>query len=251
MLGVFDAEGMICWNPALGIAVPMTGVGSMTAAILCGVMWAPRFVRRYPVVMAKCGISLRRVLVLAILLSAAPALHAAGVMAPRFDLSALDGKRYTERYLIGRPTLVVFWASWCPVCRVELPKIHALFEAAAGRGLQVLAIAFADDEVKVRQYVRTHATMFDFPVLYDPHDVVAKRFGVTGTPTIYLINGRGEIDYVTWLIEDPKLAAWLENLLPPRNVDSQARSAHRFGNGGLTAVSLSSARGEEPAAEVP
>lgn len=195
--------------------------------------------------MAILGIFLRRVLALVILLSVAPAIYAAGVMVPHFDLPALDGKRYTDRYLIGRPTLVVFWASWCPVCQVELPKLHTLFEDVQGRGLQVLAIAFADDKAKIRRYVQTHAAIFDFPVLYDPQDAVAKRFGVFGTPTIYLVDGRGEIEYVTWLIEDPKLGEWLEKLLPPpRNGDSQVQNSYHFNNDPLMNVSL--ALGKKP-----
>ena len=138
---------------------------------------------------------------------------AQAVTAPHFDLPALDGKRYTERYLLGRPTLVTFWASWCPVCQVELPKLHTLFENLKGGGLQVLAIGFADQERKIREYVQTHPGIFDFPVLYDDGDAVAKRFGVVGTPTIYLINKSGEIEYVTWLIEDPALGGKLEALL--------------------------------------
>ena len=153
---------------------------------------------------------------LALLLLGTNAVRAAGVTAPRFDLPGLDGKRYTERNLIGRPTLMVFWASWCPVCQVELPKLHDMFEEMKGRGLRVLAIGFDDEEENIRRYVSTHAQIFDFPSLYDAKDSVAKRFGVFGTPTIYLINGHGEIVYVTWLIDDPALKGKLESLMDAR-----------------------------------
>ena len=142
--------------------------------------------------------------------------RAAGVNAPHFDLSGLDGKRYTDNYLIGQPTLVVFWASWCPVCQVELPKLHELFEETKGRGMRVLAIGFADSEDNIRHYVKTHSDVFDFPILYDPQDSVAKQFGIIGTPTIYLVDMRGEIEYVTWLIEDQALEHKLEILLNAR-----------------------------------
>ena len=99
------------------------------------------------------------------------------------------------------------------MCQAELPKLHDLYGEARGKGLQVLAIGFADDENKIRRYVQTHSEIFDFPVLYDPRDEVAKRFGVFATPTIYLIDGYGKIKYVTWLIEDPSLEDKLAKLL--------------------------------------
>jgi len=178
--------------------------------------------------MSKTATCIAGAVILSVLLLGMQAAHAAEVFAPRFDLPALDGKRYTDRYLIGKSTLVVFWASWCPVCQVELPKLHALFDAMRGRGLQVLAIGFADDPDKIRRYVRTHGEIFDFPVLYDSGDTVAKRFGVVGTPTIYLINSRGKIEYVTWLIEDPALADKLEKLLAaPWSSETEALNAYQ------------------------
>ena len=178
--------------------------------------------------MNKTGISITVAMILTILLLGMQAAHAAEVSVPRFDLPALDGKNFSDRYLMGKPTLVVFWASWCPVCQVELPKLHALFDRERDRGLQVLAIGFADELDKIRRYVRSHGEVFDFPVLYDSGDTVAKRFGVVGTPTIYLINSRGKIEYVTWLIEDPALADKLGKLLAaPQSSRSEALNANQ------------------------
>ena len=163
--------------------------------------------------MKKVGITFMGAWAFGVLLLGMQTARAANVSAPPFNLFALDGQRFSEQYLLGQPTLVVFWASWCPVCQVELPKLHALFEDTKARGLQVLTIGFADDEEKIRDYVRTHPGSFDYPVLYDPRDRVAKRFGVLGTPMVYLINPHGEIKYVTWLIEDPALIDRLKELL--------------------------------------
>ena len=173
--------------------------------------------------MAKTGKFIRSLLALSFFLTGSFAVRASDVSVPHFDLAAMDGKRYTEQDLLGRPTLVAFWASWCPVCQVELPKLHALFEENKGRGLRVLTIGFADEEENIRRYVLTHSSIFDFPVLYDPQDGTAKRFGVFGTPTIYLINKRGEIEYVTWLIEDPALKDELEDLL-----EDESRGAYEW-----------------------
>jgi peroxiredoxin len=185
--------------------------------------------------MSKFGSTIAGAVVGAVLLLGAGAAQAAAMAAPHFDLPALDGKRYTDRYLVGKPTLVVFWASWCPVCQVELPKLHTLFEKVKGRGLQVLAIGFADEEHKIRRYVQSHSAIFDFPVLYDPQDAVAKRFGVVGTPTIYLINRSGGIEYVTWLIEDPALGNKLEKLLNVPEITRSGRlNLHQIDDSGLS-----------------
>lgn len=185
--------------------------------------------------MTKPGSTIIGALLCAVVLLGMSVARAADMAAPHFDLQALDGKRYTDRYLLGKPTLVVFWASWCPVCQVELPKLHTLFEKVKGRGLQALAIGFADEEHKIREYVQTHGAIFDFPVLYDPEDSVAKRFGVVGTPTIYLINRSGAIEYDTWLIEDPALGRKLEALLDvPESTRSEALNLYRIdGLGGM------------------
>ena len=186
--------------------------------------------------MKRAGISIIGAWVCGVLLLAMQTTaRAANVSVPPFDLSAVDGQPYTEQYLLGQPTLVVFWASWCPVCQVELPKLHTLFDKVKGRGLQVLAIGFADEEHKIRRYVQSHSAIFDFPVLYDPQDAVAKRFGVVGTPTIYLINRSGGIEYVTWLIEDPALGNKLEKLLNVPEITRSGRlNLHQIDDSGLS-----------------
>jgi len=163
--------------------------------------------------MNKAGIPITVSLAVTVLLATLLSAQAATLRVPNFDLPALDGRHYSEQYLLGRPALLVFWASWCPVCQVELPKLHALFEDVKDKGLHVLTVGFADDEERIRNYVQTHPAIFDYPVLYDSGDLVAKRFGVFGTPTIFLVNRRGEIEYVTWLIDDPALMEKLKRLL--------------------------------------
>lgn len=118
---------------------------------------------------------------------------AGGPKPPSFELFSLDGKTFTEKELIGKTTLVVFWASWCDVCQQELPKVHDLREKLKGKPFQVIAIGFRDTEENIRGYVKSHSTLFNFPVLYDAGDRVATRFGAHVTPTLFLLNKKGEL----------------------------------------------------------
>lgn len=151
---------------------------------------------------------------------------------PPFSLKALDGHRYTEQVLKGHPALVVFWAPWCPVCRVELPEVHALDKRFKGRGLRVIGIAFADSERDVRDYVRSRRRTFTFPVLYDAGNRAARRFGVMGAPTIYLFDRAGRQRLQTWLVEDPRLDKALKGLFAPD------KALTRNGSGSSGNVSL-------------
>ncbi len=141
--------------------------------------------------------------------------NAAGPPAPSFDLRSLDGKQYTSPNLAGRPTLLIFWASWCQICQGELPKVHALQERT-GKKIQVLAIGFADTEANIRSYVASHPAVFTFPVLFDSDDQVAARFGARSTPTLFLLNKKGEIEITHrggGLLESPEFQFVLSKLL--------------------------------------
>jgi len=142
--------------------------------------------------------------------------EASGPKVPAFELHSLDGRTYTDRHLIGQPTLLMFWASWRHVCQGEMPKVQALREAMKDKPFRILAIGFADPEANIRDYVAAHPTHFHFPVLYDTGDRVASRFGVRSTPTFFLLNKHGEV-VIPYrgggLVEQPEFQAILSKLL--------------------------------------
>ncbi len=112
---------------------------------------------------------------------------------PPFELTSLSGKSFTEKDLLGKTTLLVFWASWCDVCKHELPKAGLLHEKLGERSFQVIGIGFGDSEQSIREYVKSHPDVFSFPVLYDTGDQVASRFGTQVTPTFFLFDKEGQL----------------------------------------------------------
>lgn len=110
----------------------------------------------------------------------APAL--AGVM--------LDGKPVALSSFAGRPVLVHFWASWCPICRLEQDSIDALARDAA-----VVTVAMqSGDREAVAQHLLNEA--LGFPVLNDPDGAIAKQWGVRAVPASFIVDGAGQIRYV-------------------------------------------------------
>lgn len=120
-------------------------------------------------------------------------LAAKGSKIPLFELVSLDGEVLTQEDLEGKVTLFVFWASWCGVCRNELPKINQLNEKMAGKAFQIVAVGFRDSEENISRYVKMHPKHFSYPVYYDKEDQVSSQFGAMATPTLFLFDKKGEL----------------------------------------------------------
>jgi thiol-disulfide isomerase/thioredoxin len=116
--------------------------------------------------------------------------------APDFRLTTLAGETVTKESLRGKPTLLMFWASWCTTCQKELPNLKALYDQKKGKGFQAVAVGFRDEESNIRNYVRAHERTFSFPTTYDVNDRVSEAFGVKGTPTFVLLDAQGRIALV-------------------------------------------------------
>src|SRR6478752_3500294 len=44
----------------------------------------------------------------------------------------------------GKPTIVEFWATWCPPCRQTIPHLNQIYTDYHGKGLQIVGITDED-----------------------------------------------------------------------------------------------------------
>ena len=64
----------------------------------------------------------------------------AGDVAPDFSVEMLDGNNVTLSTLQGKPTLLIFWATWCPPCREELAHLQEGVIDVYGTSINVLPV---------------------------------------------------------------------------------------------------------------
>jgi peroxiredoxin len=118
---------------------------------------------------------------------------AVGDIAPDFELAAMNGSRLKRADLNGQPAVLIFWTAWCPVCKEEAPEFNELAAQFATRGVRVIGINIQDS------VARTEAGIKEFGIQYtvarDPDAAVTRRYKVTGTPTIVLIDRNGVVRY--------------------------------------------------------
>src|SRR5207302_2004141 len=59
---------------------------------------------------------------------------------PSFESQTLDGQPFSSRDLVGKPVIVNFFASWCPVCSMELKDLQSLQPDLRQRGVSVIEV---------------------------------------------------------------------------------------------------------------
>ncbi len=106
-----------------------------------------------------------------------------------WTLNNLDGKAITLSDFQGKPTMLVFWATWCPYCKKLLPGIEELHEKYHAKGLKILGVNIKEDW-KPEVYWHNFGYQFDTVI---NGDEVAKIYGVRGTPGIVFIAPSGKV----------------------------------------------------------
>ena len=115
-----------------------------------------------------------------------------GKRAPDFQVATLDGTRFALGDSVGRPTLLVFWASWCGPCRREADDIRAIVGSYGDR-LRVLSINSGEDPTKVRLTATEWG--LTWPVGLDPKARVSHLFEVDALPLVLVIDASGRVRF--------------------------------------------------------
>ena len=143
--------------------------------------------------------------------TAAPAL-APDTLAPAFALPRLGGgPPVTSSDTRGTPTVVNFFASWCPDCKAELAAFAALAARTAGR-IDVIGIDSNDDSGAAAQTLLTAAGA-TYPVGIDRGATVATAYRLDALPVTYFLDGRGRVVHVAFGTQtSASLDAWVSDL---------------------------------------
>jgi peroxiredoxin len=107
-------------------------------------------------------------------------------------LPNLAGERVTLQDHRGRLVMLYFWATWCPFCTREMPSaIETIHREFHDQGLTILAINLGESRATVTPWVQHHG--LTFPVLLDEGGAVAGAYRVRATPTVVLVDRRGQL----------------------------------------------------------
>ncbi len=131
-----------------------------------------------------------------------------GELAPDFTTKLMDGTSFTLSEQKGKVVMLQFTASWCSVCRKEMPFIeNEIYQLHKNEDF--VLVGLDRDEPLEKMQALAEATGISYPLAFDPKaDIFAlyadKRAGVTRN---VIINREGKIIYMTRLFNREEFAA--------------------------------------------
>lgn len=120
--------------------------------------------------------------------------------APPFQLKDLAGKDVKLSDFAGKVVVMDFWGTWCPPCREELPKFQELYlKYKDNPGVAFLSMNWErPGEAATRVKLVTDfmaANKYTFPVVLDHDRVAVEAYDIPGFPTVFMIDGAGQVRY--------------------------------------------------------
>ena len=185
-------------QPAILATLLLTG----TLFVICGVhmrrLWSAQSVARAgtPLVAALAALGV-------VALAAIPALttrvatRLTSSPAPAFSLTTPDGAVVSSADLRGRVVVLDFWATWCPVCRRELPELDKIYQRYRGNA----SVSFwaadglknGDTAEQAVSFMRNAG--YTLPVAFYKESL-PQAFGLEGLPSLIVVDRSGRIRLV-------------------------------------------------------
>nr|WP_254599859.1 TlpA disulfide reductase family protein [Cupriavidus gilardii] len=103
----------------------------------------------------------------------------------------LDGRTVPPEHWAGKPLVVQIWASWCPFCALQNPRLQKLYDSTRGTPLQVLTISIDKDQKDAVGYLRQRG--YTFPAAMDTPALRAAIGPRKGLPELYVIDAKGKV----------------------------------------------------------
>jgi peroxiredoxin len=118
-----------------------------------------------------------------------------GKPAPDFTVTDLSGNQHKLSDYRGKTVMLVFWATWCPPCMMEIPHIMSLRKEISEDDLAILAITYEEPEL-VKKFAQSkelnYTVALEQPNMPAPFGVM-RIYKSSGIPGSFFINPDGTV----------------------------------------------------------
>ena len=111
-------------------------------------------------------------------------------IAPNISAATLKGQPFDLYKDKRRPMLVHFWATWCPVCKLEQSNIE---NTAKDHPVMTIAMQSGNND-ELRQFMQ--AEKLSFAVINDESGMLSRSYNIRGVPVSFIVNKENKIEFV-------------------------------------------------------
>ena len=115
-----------------------------------------------------------------------------GRMAPPFSLNDISGNKVSSSQFLGKPTVINFFATWCPPCREEIPGFVEIYDKYRSRGFELVGISF-DTDTKGILPAFLMQNRIGYRILMGDVATARAYGGVSTIPTTFFVGKDGRI----------------------------------------------------------
>jgi len=105
------------------------------------------------------------------------------------DVTLLDGRLWTPGQVQGKLLVVYWWASWCPFCAVQSPRMEALWRAQKASGLEMLSLSIDKEAAAAVSYMKVKG--YSFPAGMLTPEVARVLPKPAGLPVVVVLKVKG------------------------------------------------------------
>jgi len=136
-----------------------------------------------------------------------------GDESPDFKMQLIDGKTITKKDLIGKVAVLQFTASWCSVCRKEMPHLEKeVWQKFKAKDFILIGVD-RDEPLDVVQEF-TKEIKVTYPMALDPGADIFALFAAreAGVTRNIVIDQTGKIVFLTRLFEEKEFKAMIAKI---------------------------------------
>lgn len=119
-----------------------------------------------------------------------------GSVAPNFSAPTPTGETLELKEVLGKYTIIDFWASWCKPCRMENPNVVAVYNKYHDKGLNIISVSLDRPGQKdkwIKAIADDKMDWYHVSNLKFWQDPIAKTYSVRSIPATFLLDEDGAI----------------------------------------------------------
>jgi thiol-disulfide isomerase/thioredoxin len=116
-----------------------------------------------------------------------------------FTTTTVDGKPFKGASLVGKPTVLWFWAAWCPNCRGAAPEYKRAADTFGDR-VNLVGVAGKSDTGSMRDFISDY-DLSGITHLAGKNDPLWTKYGITHQHQYVVIDEAGKIVHTGELSE--------------------------------------------------